>query len=115
MTLRQKNQEAFTLIELLIVVAIFGIILSVALPAFNKTRLQARKKVCIENLSQIESAKQIWGVESGKTTGNVAAASDLVGPTLYLKRQPSCPADGVYDFGAIGTPASCTVAGHTLE
>ncbi len=110
---RQKNQ-ALTLVELMIVVAILGVILSIALPAFNKTRLEARKKVCIENLSQIESAKQLWGVEKGKTTGNVAATSDLIGPTLYLKKQPDCPAGGVYDLGAIGTVATCTVEGHSL-
>jgi prepilin-type N-terminal cleavage/methylation domain-containing protein len=104
----------FTLLEILIVVAIIGILVGLAFPAFSKSRTNARKQVCIENLSKIESAKQMWGVENSKKEGDVPTESDLIGPTLYLKKIPQCPAGGVYDFKGIGSTAHCPIEGHTL-
>ena len=108
-------QKGFTLLEIMIVVAIIGIILAIAMPNFMKSRNNARQQVCIENLAQIESAKQIWGVETGKKEGDVASDSDLIGPMLYMKKKPDCPAGGTYDFQSIGTSATCNIPGHTLN
>jgi len=103
-------------VEILIVVCIIGIIVAVALPAFMKSRAQARKQVCIENISQIESAKQQWGLENGKKDGDVPSQDDLIGATKYMKRMPECPGGGTYDFQAIGAVATCSQAadGHVL-
>src|SRR5688500_11742200 len=106
---------AFTLLEIMIVVAILGLLVSIAVPNYVKTRRQAQKTVCIENLSQIESAKQIWGLETGHTVGDVPQQADLIGATSYIKIMPECPADGTYDFMPIGRPADCTEAGHELD
>lgn len=108
------NRRAFTLLEIMIVVAILGILVAVAFPNYLKTRLAARKQLCIENLSQIDSAKQIWGVENGKKNGDVPTTDDLIGPASYIKRLPICAAGGTYDFQPIGTPPSCEVEGHSL-
>jgi prepilin-type N-terminal cleavage/methylation domain-containing protein len=108
------TKQGFTLIEIMIVVGILGLIVALAVPNFLKSRTQARKQICLENLSQIESAKQIWGVESGKQEGAIPAEADLVGPELYIKMTPECPAGGDYDFGAIGVDATCSFPGHTL-
>jgi prepilin-type N-terminal cleavage/methylation domain-containing protein len=107
-------RRGFTLVEIMIVVTIFGILLGLALPNFLKSRTRARQQLCIENLSQIESAKQIWGVENGKTTGDVPTETDLVGAGSYIKLPPDCPARGVYNYNAIGTNATCTIDGHSL-
>lgn len=111
---RSVKVRGFTLIEIMIVIAIIGTILAIALPNFFKTRTNARRNVCIENLSQIESAKQLWGLEHGKKEGDAAADADLFGPALYMKKKPSCPGDGVYDLGSIGSVPSCSLDGHTL-
>src|SRR5881227_2810389 len=66
---RSAQRRGFTLIEIMITVCIIGLIVGIALPAFMKSRTQARKQVCIENLAQIESAKQQWGVENSKKDG----------------------------------------------
>jgi len=108
------RQRGFTLIEIMIVVSIIGLLLGVALPAFMKSREQATKQVCIENLSQIESAKQVWGVENGKKNGSPASAADLIGPNLYMKKEPLCPGGGRYDYTTIGSPALCSAEGHSL-
>jgi prepilin-type N-terminal cleavage/methylation domain-containing protein len=111
-----RARLAFTLIEILIVVAIIGIILGVALPAFMKSRTQARRQVCIENISQIESAKQQWGLENNKKDGDAVADDNLFGSDSYIKIKPLCPGGGTYDLKFIGTPATCTLAteGHSL-
>jgi len=100
----------------MIVVAIIGVILAIALPAFMKSRAQARKQVCIENLSQIESAKQQWGLETGKKDGDPPTESDLIGANKYIKKMPECPGGGTYEFQAIGRTATCSQRsdGHEL-
>jgi prepilin-type N-terminal cleavage/methylation domain-containing protein len=112
----QASRQGFTLVEIMIVVAILGLLIAIAVPNFIKTRTNAQKQVCIENLAQIESAKQIWGVEVGRTYGDAPDDSDLIGPTLYIKERPRCPAGGTIRFNAIGTNASCdSPAGHVLQ
>jgi prepilin-type N-terminal cleavage/methylation domain-containing protein len=116
MRVRHKVQlRAFTLLELMVVLAVIGLLVAIAIPNFLKHRAYARKQICIENLSQIESAKQIWGLENGKREGDVPTEADLIGPLRYIKVMPQCPADGVYDFKAIGETATCTQSGHVLE
>jgi prepilin-type N-terminal cleavage/methylation domain-containing protein len=110
----RAKQKGFTLVEILIVVAIMGLLVAIAVPNYVKTRTNAQRQVCIENLAQIEAAKQMWGVEVGRGNGDVPTDADLIGPVLYLKKEPLCPAQGTYDFRAIGTNAVCTVTGHTL-
>ena len=111
----RRFQSGFTLVEIMIVVAILGLLVSLALPNFIKSRTNAQKQVCIENLAQIESAKQIWGIENGKHDGDEVSVDDLVGPTLYIKRQPECPGGGTYAYATIGENATCSQEDHVLD
>ena len=114
MRTRLQRSSGFTLVEILIVAGIIGMIAAIAIPNFVKARTTAQQKVCIKNLSTLEAAKQLWGVEMGKHNGDVPLLTDLVGPQLYLKVEPVCPAGGVYSLGAIGIEATCTVPSHSL-
>jgi prepilin-type N-terminal cleavage/methylation domain-containing protein len=114
MKLHPSNRSGFTLVEIMIVVAIIGLLTAIAIPNFQKTRERASYLVCFENLTQIEAAKQIWGMEQGKQNGDLATPEDLVGATLYIRTAPECPAGGTYSFGSIGTNAVCSIPGHEL-
>lgn len=109
-----SRARGFTMVEIMIVVAIIGLLAVIAIPNFIKSRTNAQRQICIENLGQIESAKQVWGLQNNKVDGDAPTSGDLIGDDKYLKKTPSCPAAGIYNFRAIGVTATCTIAGHTL-
>jgi prepilin-type N-terminal cleavage/methylation domain-containing protein len=111
----RPSQSGFTLVEIMIVVAIIGLLVAIAIPNFRKSRELAAYNVCIENMTQIEAAKQIWGMENGKKNGDVAAEADIVGAALYIRVAPECPSGGTYAYGHIGTNTTCTIPGHVLN
>lgn len=101
--------KGFTLVEIMIVVAILGLLLAIAIPNFRKARASAQAEICLDNLTQIEAAKQLFALERGRVNGDPVNTSDLIGPKLYLKTMPLCPAGGTYDLLAIGTNTTCSM------
>lgn len=108
-----RKKYAFTLIEIMIVVSIIGLLLAVAIPSYLRTRKVAFARICANNLRIIEAAKQQWGVENGKKSTDVPTEADLVGPNLYLKVMPVCPAGGTYSIKSIGEYPTCSFPEHT--
>ena len=107
-----SKRGGFTLVEIMIVVAIIGLLAAVAIPNFVKARQTAQRNACIQNLKQIDGAKEQWALESKKVTGD-AVAKDQV--DNYIKGgAPSCPGSGTYTYGNIGTDPTCSVATHVL-
>ncbi len=113
--MRQKK-SGFTLVEIMIVVAIIGILIAIALPGFIKARKTSQKRACQENLTKIDGAKEQWALENNKTTGDTPADTDLYGAASYIKKEPECPSGGTYAIEPIGTDPSCTLSdeGHVL-
>ena len=88
---RTSNKQGFTLVEIMIVVAIIGLLAAIAIPNFVRARTQSQKNACINNLRQIDSAVQTWALENKKATSATVGFSDIQG---YLKNSVICPAGG---------------------
>jgi prepilin-type N-terminal cleavage/methylation domain-containing protein len=110
-----KRRSGFTLVEIMIVVAIIGIIVTIAIPGFLRARETSRARSCQENLTKIDGAKEQYALD--RNLAHNAAISggwtDLVGGTNYLKSQPTCSAGGTYTMNAIGTAPTCNYVGPT--
>ncbi len=121
------KKRGFTLVEIMIVVAIIGILVAIAVPGFLKAREKAQQNACLEAQEKMEGAVDNWALDEGKTTGDQANASDIIGYSLYLKEQPTCPLDqnnvtysnGEVDEGPdpivipeVGQPAACPNDAH---
>src|ERR1041384_3630357 len=110
--MKQLN-KGFTLIEIMIVVAIIGLLAAIAVPNFVKARTQSQTNACIDNLRQIESGKEQGALEF-KLTQGVALPVDSVNTSIKGQTTPTCPASGTYAYNTVGTNATCTVANHVL-
>ncbi len=106
----KRNTAGFTLVEIMIVVAIIGLLAAIAVPNFAQARTNARRGTCINNLRLIDAAKEQWALETNANTGAAVAAADI---TPYLKgnAMPACPANGNYTIDVVGTRPSCSNAG----
>jgi prepilin-type N-terminal cleavage/methylation domain-containing protein len=115
MRINQNRKSGFTLVEIMIVVAIIGLLAAIAIPNFVKARTTAQKNACINNLRQIDGAKEQWALENKKTQTDTPVMTDLVGTDKYIKVTPTCPANGTYTLGNMSTKPTCSNTDHTLQ
>ena len=125
---QMKKQQGFTLVEIMIVVAIIGLLAAIAIPSFMKARTTSQAKACINNLRQIESAKEQWALAAGMAQGTdigdsstTQVSTNRTAVNQYLKLQatgagtngPVCAVtDAKYDYQYIGTNATCSVGSN---
>jgi len=113
MKINTNRKAGFTLVEIMIVVAIIGLLAAIAIPNFVKARAVSQKNACIANLKQIEGAKATWALEMKKQNTDTPVLSDLFGATSYVRVKPDCPGGGtdyIAGVGTVATPVVCSLA-----
>ena len=111
------KKQGFTLVEIMIVVAIIGLLAAIAIPNFVKARTTSQQNACINNLRLVDASKQQWALEQRKQNTDSPQGTDL---QPYLGRGangelPSCPVDPQnafstsYTQGTVGTKPLCNI------
>ena len=110
---RTERDNGFTLVELMVVVLIIGILVAIAVPAFNLSLAEARKRSCFANQRTVEGAYCAYVASVGPTAPSFSDFASLMGELVpvYLHRVPECPAGGSYSWQTAGE-LNCGVAGH---
>ena len=100
------KKSGFTLVEIMIVVAIIGLLAAIAIPSFVKARNTSQQNACINNLRQIDSGKEQWAMAQSKNDGTAVVTTEV---DAYIKGNttPNCPSSGTYTYGTVGTDPDC--------
>ena len=108
-----RSGKGFTLVEILIVVAIIALLGGIAIPNFLRARQIALQNTCIANLKQIQGAVQIFSLDASSASNYTPSMDELV--PNYIRAWPKC-GTAAYEIPTVdGTPVCPqNISGHSL-
>ena len=103
------RKKGFTIVEIMIVVAIIGLLVAIAIPNFVRARRNARKNMCLNNLRLIQYAKEQYALEYNAKQTDIPPVSMIWGKSIsYIEEIPLCPeGKEEYVINAIGKKPVC--------
>ena len=105
--------RGFTLVEIMVVVAIIGVLAAIAIPSVNKARKRSQATGCKTNLRTIKLTIENWALNTRRSEGTEISLEDLEGE--FDNGIPRCPSGGEYSVTVVGEDPTCSVSGHTLS
>ena len=107
MKIQPLRRNAFTLIEIMIVVGIIGLLAIAIVPNISKNRERAQLRMIEQNLRKIDAAKNLWALENNKGSGETPSPEDL----KPYDGWPRAIAGETYTVNSVGSPPSASLGG----
>ena len=98
--LKVRKVQGFTLVEIMIVVAIVALLAAIAIPNFVKSRHEARMAACVNNMRVIDASIQQYLLKNDMGEADYGSVTlDILITGSYLHKAPTCPAAKGSQFG----------------
>lgn len=116
-----NRKTGFTIIEIMIIVAILGLLIGIAVPNVIRSKRNAIRNTCIQNMQLLTYAVEQYALENNASSGTTPPENDIWGTdTSYIKDKLKCPeGDSYYTVPNVGADAACpnvtSFPEHVLE
>jgi competence protein ComGC len=96
-------------VSILLSLVMIPMMLAIAIPNFVRAREAAQANACRQNLKMLETAKDMWALETKQQPTATPTMNNLQG---YLNRTLTCPAGGTYTVNQVDQAPTCSIPGH---